>query len=203
MDVISEYAKKGATGRRFIPAPAAAGERSAKSAAALVPLLLDALPMSSDHTAYEHGSALEQYAENSNGPTGSSPYRPYLIIRGDKSLEEIPAALKQAGRDVVELTVYSTSPRSDIAQSLAVALQTVCQNEAPTTPIWLAFFSPSSASYVLPHIPTGLLDQKRLCYFAIGETTRSYLEEQGVTVHAVAGEPNARGLSTAILAAGE
>lgn len=202
---MSEYAKKGATGRRSIPAPAAGGERSAKSAGALVPLLLDALPMSSDRTLDQDdsASALEQYAEKSNGPTGSSPYRPYLIIRGDKSLEEIPAALKQAGRDVVELTVYSTSPRSDIAQSLAVALRTVCQNEAPPTPIWLAFFSPSSASYVLPHIPTGLLEQSRLRYFVIGETTRSYLEEQGMTVHAVAGEPNARGLSTAILAAGE
>jgi len=207
MEVMSDYASRGAAEGRLIPAPSTSGERTAKSAATLLTQLLNVpttfsgstLPTQNPHDAQ---AALGHSKDETTG--GSQRDRRYLVIRGDKSLEEIPTALKQAGRDVVELTVYSTTPRTDIAQSHNAVLRSIDGTGAPsTTPIWLAFFSPSSASYALPHIPSALLDSGRMRVFAIGETTRAYLKERGFTVHAVAGEPNATGLLSAILAAGK
>lgn len=196
VEVMNEYASKGAAERALLPSPAISGERTAKSAAALVPLLL-ATPPSSQPTAVDDSDAeVEDDAQNAG--------RPYLIIRGDKSLEEIPTALRQVGREVVELTVYSTTPRLDIAQSIEDALLKSSGRQASeTTPQWLAFFSPSSASYALPLIPPDLLASDHIRFAAIGDTTRAFLIERGLTVHAVAKEPNAKALLTAIHAAGK
>jgi uroporphyrinogen-III synthase len=76
--------------------------------------------------------------------------------------------------------------------------------------IWLAFFSPSSAEMVLEVIRSletdDGMDRKdesiwlKVKIGAIGETTAQYMQDQGLEVQAVAKEPTADGLFSAIQA---
>ena len=118
----------------------------------------------------------------------------YLIIRGDKSLEEISRALEKEGQRFKEITTYSTSPRTDIQSSIETS---VAEYERDRE-IWFGFFSPSSASYVLQHLSTLLLAEEQTRIFAIGETTAVYLKQRGVGVHAIAKQPTPEGTIHAI-----
>jgi len=164
-----------------------------------------------------------QVWENEPNGAGDEPrYRPYLLIRGDKTLEEIPTALKESGREVVELVVYSTTARPDIQENIASVLSAIKStasqtrsdgidvqnglydhtaegpdtstpdNRPASTPVWLAFFSPSSAAFVLPYLPP----HGRI--FVIGETTRNWVEAQGLQADAVGAEPTALGMLAAM-----
>lgn len=122
------------------------------------------------------------------------------MVRGDKSLEEVPSALKEAGREVREVTVYETAEEPKLSQRVSE----ISKEIHGETTVWLAFFSPSSAKMVLPHIRSaGLLDRtgREVRVAAIGETTRRFLEGGGWLVDAIAAEPNAEGLFEAIRAA--
>ena len=71
--------------------------------------------------------------------------------------------------------------------------------------VWLAFFSPSSAEMVLDCIRSLVGDEEirsRVKIGAIGETTGQFLRDQGLEVKAVAKDPTAEGLSSAIKASG-
>lgn len=160
-----------------------------KSASELVPLLVNRPPRNSGHGAY-------------------------LVIRGDKSTEEVQTALRAAGREVVEVVVYQTSQRDDLGTTLRTALPEIYPRslnralrsgsdlESSTTPPapWLAFFSPSSAGMVLDLLALGHAGVR---VFAIGETTRKYLLSRGVRVDAVANEPTALGMLEALRRAEE
>lgn len=131
--------------------------------------------------------------------TGASEvsHGPYLFLCGDKSLDEMPTALRSEGRTVKEVVVYTTSARHDFQQGLR-RLETPVRHKG-----WLAFFSPSSAAIVMPQIKqdNGRWDGWRV--FAIGETTKKYLEEEAkMEVHAVADRPDAIGTFEAIMKAG-
>ncbi|WVQ94035.1 hypothetical protein IAU59_001113 [Kwoniella sp. CBS 9459] len=194
-----------------------------KSASVLTPLILDAPPLD-----------------------GRS-HKPYLLIRGDKSLEYIPDQLRAHGREFKEVVVYSTSPKPDVRQNLneiAVQLQGPGSEgysgnlkrrgaaegvDRGPTKGWLAFFSPSGVDVALSAM-TGLTHNGEKTFdggpqgatgdneffgrskmpgpwkdwriFAIGETTRRYLEdERGLKVDAMADRPDAEGLAQAISAA--
>jgi uroporphyrinogen-III synthase len=88
-------------------------------------------------------------------------YGPYLIIRGDKSLEEISNRLREMGRRVLEVIVYETAVQENLGQDLEeVGRQLVSGGESGDdlanghggVEAWLGFFSPSSAGMVLPHL---------------------------------------------------
>lgn len=137
-------------------------------------------------------------------PSDKSKRQKYLFIRGDKSLEELPKALRQAGREIHEVIVYETREDPDFTTNLHTVL-----NDYPITPeskIWMAFFSPSSASIVLEHLrrmPGGQQILEIGKVFAIGPTTARFLEEAGMRVDAIAREPNAEGMMEALSKADE
>ncbi|OXC71287.1 hypothetical protein AYX13_00154 [Cryptococcus neoformans] len=122
---------------------------------------------------------------------------PYLFLCGDKSLDEMPTALRSEGRTVNEVVVYATSARHDFQQGLR-RLETTIRHKG-----WLAFFSPSSAAIVMPQIKQDHGRWVGWRVFAIGETTKKYLEEEAkMEVHAVADRPDADGTFEAIVQAG-
>ena len=150
----------------------------AHSAEALVPLLLDCQ---------------------------SEEQRSYLLIRGDRSLDIIPEALRRADRAFKEVIVYETSEDPRLASTLGALADDIRGKS-----VWFAFFSPSSAEMTLHHLRTtrlsssvniGTLDEaqgSRPKIAAIGQTTGSYLESEGLRTNAVAKIPNAAGLLQAV-----
>ena len=138
----------------------------------------------------------------------------YLIIRGDKTTNELQAGLSGVGISYEEVGVYTTSPRVDLSANLEKAIgrsssssssspsststsssPLTCNERKQNAETWMAFFSPSSAELVLP-----ILDDRLAQYgvAAIGGTTEKYLKEHGVDVKAVADQPTAEGLLAAI-----
>lgn len=125
----------------------------------------------------------------------SSAVSPLLILRGDKSTEEIPRALNANGRAYHEVIVYRTSEVPGLRERLTEALGQMGNGG------WLAFFAPSSAGMVLGHLREMGVDvppSGGMKVAAIGETTRAFLQGEGVRVDAVAKEPTAAGLAKAI-----
>jgi uroporphyrinogen-III synthase len=125
-----------------------------------------------------------------------------LIIRGDKSTNELQDGLKKAKRTFVETTVYSTSCRQSLKSDVRSLVEDIRDK---TGKPWLAFFSPSSAEMVLDHFPSSRNSSSNeylaKCKIAtIGETTTQFLVQYGMDVHAVAKEPTAEGLVSAIRA---
>lgn len=118
---------------------------------------------------------------------------PYLIIRGDKSTNELQSGLTAAGKVHREMTVYTTSARPKLATDVEFTLDLLERENSGAS--WLVFFSPSSAELVLPLIRH---EVERHLVAAIGSTTERYLLQQGVGVNAVAEEPTAEGLLRAI-----
>lgn len=156
---------------------------TAKSASVLVPLMLD---------------------QPDSG-------RPYLLIRGDKSLHEIPDGLRAAGRSAAEVVVYETTENPELPARVAEVSRQLADQ---STGAWLAFFSPSSAKMALAHVRQQPTCQhvghtlewagQKAMIFAIGETTRKYLEEEeGLAVDATAIEPTPAGLVHALQDADE
>ncbi|ORY25159.1 Uroporphyrinogen-III synthase HemD-domain-containing protein [Naematelia encephala] len=135
--------------------------------------------------------------------------RPYLILRGDKTLDEIPNQLRKVGRQFHQVEVYETRQDPDLVESL---MEIKGRSIIPDgKDIWLAFFSPSSAGMVLPHLLSledelgplpgrlGQTGQKaRIKVLAIGETTRAWCEKEGIAVAAVAEQPNSHGVLQAL-----
>lgn len=151
---------------------------TAKSALELAQRMLESLPCTSSDQA--------------------SPRR-YLFIRGDKSANDLQPILRKSGCLVHEVQVYSTAPNPDLTKIISEA----CASYAFDQPLWLAFFSPSTAGFALPQLE-GLVEPKggarggQVKIAAIGEKTRAFLEESGIQVDAMAIEPNAEGLVQAL-----
>lgn len=164
-------------------------------------------------------------------PAGT--HRPYLMLVGDKTLPTLPDRLGAAGRVVTRVAVYATAEAPALAADLGTLFAALpplpppspSAPEAPAAPApplppqprpWVAFFSPSSAAYVLPHLakcarlpcvsppPSATnahLPPVRLV--AIGGTTEKALADAGYIVAAVARTPDADGIVDAILARDE
>lgn len=166
----------------------------------------------------------------------------YLFVRGDKSLNTLQPALLASGHSLVEIPVYFTAPRASLGLDISelsrlfagpdpdIGTNTPTELDAAKDPevrtnkrgtiAWLAFFSPSSAGYVLPLLQPSVREAMTIQpvsgmqvevdgeeegggkvivkVFAIGETTRKWLESQGVRVDRVAEAPDAGGLLNAI-----
>jgi uroporphyrinogen-III synthase len=149
-----------------------------------------------------------------------------LVIRGDKSTEELQRGLMAGSREFTELTVYTTSSRPTLDEDVEMLRSSLQEGD----PIWLVFFSPSSAEMVLrsmdsaarakegdgrskgSHGDGGIFEgvereSRKDCghnfwssirVAAIGETTAKYLAGRNINVDAVAKEPTAQGLAEAI-----
>ena len=116
----------------------------------------------------------------------AEPETPLLFLCGNRRRDDLPDGLRDAGIPFEELVVYETRARSDLSLP------------PPGDETWLAFFSPSGLEAVR-RADTGPLDEYRCA--AIGPTTASALEEEGLTPEAVASEPSPEGLVDAILGA--
>ena len=127
-------------------------------------------------------------------------YRRYLVLRGDKSTEELQTGLRVAGNGVEEVEVYSTHERPGVTHDLNEAAKEIGESRT-----WFAFFSPSGVKIVSPLLKAmkaGAAGKTKLewKFVAIGETTKRALETSGIQVDAVAVEPSARGVTEAIMA---
>ncbi|ORX33594.1 tetrapyrrole biosynthesis, uroporphyrinogen III synthase [Kockovaella imperatae] len=147
-----------------------------------------ALPSLSEYRIAKSGSALVDLIRRDD--TGRPPTGHWLIVRGDKSNEEVANGLRGMGKRVTEVIVYRTLEDPDLRSSLH-ALHSG----------WLVFFAPSSAEMVLAHLsqrqelsPRAGAASSRYRIAAIGQTTRKFLEDRGYRVDAVADEPTAYGL---------
>lgn len=160
-------------------------------------------------------------------------HRPYLMLVGDKTLPTLPARLGAAGRAVTRVPVYATaeaptlgadleaffaalSPPLSVSPPPAPPASVPAPTPAPPPPpLWVAFFSPSSAAYVLPHLEKrarlpraaaplpSAADGAHLSpvrFVAIGGTTEKALTDAGYVVAAVAQTPDADGIVEAMLA---
>lgn len=127
-------------------------------------------------------------------------------------------ALRSAGYTVREVQVYATGSIPDLAANIGAHIGDMAaekddrQADSPSPSlaaekVWLAFFSPSSAEFALPHLvpllgssssEVSARGSKHIRVFAIGETTARFLRGRGITVDAVAAEPSAVGLVQAI-----
>jgi uroporphyrinogen-III synthase len=148
--------------------------RIAKTACDLLPLLLPAVP--------RYGTCQKSS----------------LIIRGDKSLDEIPQGLASAGREFREVVVYRTTEDPELASRMRGIMGDFNEDQD----VFLVFFSPSSAGYVLRYLSDIELPpfDKRTSVrvVAIGETTKRYLETQGLKVDATAEQPTPAGVADAL-----
>jgi uroporphyrinogen-III synthase len=139
-----------------------------------------------------------------------SPKR-YLFVRGDKSLETIQPALRDGGHTVHEVEVYRTGPSASLQRDVDNTLGYFISNITDAQPtVWLAFFSPSSAQYVLDCLPSEVVSAisstasgdatavRLTRVVAIGQTTRAFLQQRGIRTDAVARTPDAAGLAQAI-----
>ena len=130
--------------------------------------------------------------------TSLSPNTPLLLVRGDKSLDVLPSALRAHSIPFTEVHAYSTTESAGLRDRIREAWRGV---------EWVVFLAPSSAGMVIPHLldegvslprlEAGLLGAD-IRIAAIGETTRRYLEKQGWRVDAIASQPTAEGLAIAV-----
>lgn len=118
----------------------------------------------------------------------ADPETPLLFLCGNRRRDDLPDGLRAAGVGYEELVVYETRTRTDLSLP------------PPAEETWLAFFSPSGLEAVR-RADTGPLEEYRCA--AIGPTTASALEENGLTADAVASSPTPEGLVDAILGAKE
>lgn len=156
------------------------------------------VPRASIHGAEEAGTGERLASYMVDRLRADPPCRPLLYLVGDKRRDTVARALAEAGITVQELQVYSTRIRSDFPSLFEPALVDALATDRH---VWLALFSPSGASAVLPIVrKLGALERIRLA--AIGPTTRDALvDDHGLSPHAVASSPGAAALAEAMVAA--
>ncbi|WWC67098.1 uncharacterized protein I206_101005 [Kwoniella pini CBS 10737] len=151
-------------------------------------------------------------------------YKPYLIIRGNKSIEILQNELKLNKRIIKEIIIYKINSRLDINENLNLFKKNNNNNNnyyenknKKFKKGWLCFFSPSGVEIVLSLIKLNhKIDIQNEIekeeetnndnefwnewkIFVIGETTKKYLEEEkGIKVNAIADQPTPEGLLKAI-----
>jgi len=110
---------------------------------------------------------------------------PLLFLCGNRRREVLPAMLTAAGIAWQELQVYETHVQTDVSLP-----------EGPS-PMWIVSFSPSG----VPALQALLSEAPDARIAAIGSTTATAVQEQGLTVSAVAKTPSPKGLVAALQAA--
>jgi uroporphyrinogen-III synthase len=116
----------------------------------------------------------------------AGPEQPLLFLSGNRRRETLPEGLREAGVAFDEQVVYETHTRGDLSLPSGAG------------GAWLVFFSPSGLDAVQA---SGCPIDTYRCA-AIGSTTAAALEEEGLSVRAVADAPSPQGLVSAIRGAG-
>lgn len=115
-----------------------------------------------------------------------APERSLLFLSGSRRRDTLPEALRDAGVAFDEQVVYETHTRTDF------------RLPGDTSPVWLAFFSPSGLEAVQQADEAALRHARRA---AIGPTTASALRDAGLSVDAVADAPTPEALVRAVFEA--
>jgi uroporphyrinogen-III synthase len=151
---------------------------------------------------------------------GDAPVpRKVLDLVGDKSRDDLPQALEDAGIAVQKVKVYETGFSPSFPSELRRAVEEL-DKHAVTSPWWIGFFAPSSTSMAFSHLldhftftfkdpPPKDVDlsstsirKRPVELAAIGKTTETHLREVcEVQVDAIASKPDAPSLARAIGAA--
>ncbi|EIW67808.1 hypothetical protein TREMEDRAFT_63699 [Tremella mesenterica DSM 1558] len=130
---------------------------SSKSATTLIPhILLHHEPYSSSGSGSVSGSNTSHVtSRNRLGNSASSQVliehrsKRYLLLRGDKTLDEIQKVIREEGNEVHEVEVYRTFPRPEV--ELERDLDRI-MGDLKDEGGWLGFFSPSGAEVGLPFL---------------------------------------------------
>ncbi len=125
--------------------------------------------------------------------TGALEGKRILLPRSDHARPDLPAALRSAGADVVEVVAYRTvAPVSD-AESLALILR----GEVDV----IIFASPSAFQHLEESAGTAALQRlsENVAFAAIGPVTAAALREAGIRVAIDARESTSTGLADAIV----
>ncbi|KAI0063335.1 tetrapyrrole biosynthesis uroporphyrinogen III synthase [Artomyces pyxidatus] len=155
-------------------------------------------------------AALARYIVEDQGPLPSTdPPLRMLYLTGDKNRDTLPRILHDGGIELDDLQVYATQGSRAFETDLQAILK--LHEAEEDTPWWIAFFAPSAAAYVLPHLrvyfdilPASAALQRQARIAAIGPTTGDFLRsEMGVHVDAVAERPSAEGLVRALRTASD
>ncbi|KAH8922234.1 tetrapyrrole biosynthesis, uroporphyrinogen III synthase [Atractiella rhizophila] len=172
------------------------GETSGSSEA-LARHILATFPRLASDAGSKHESRQDHDLEHGNESNGGEGF---IYLVGDKNSPLFSSLLREAGHEVDEIQVYSTSP--DI-ESLKSSFQAISPPSSSDERVIALFFSPSSARVALPltqeHFKNHKSPELELVVGAIGGTTRKYLEEEeGLSVPIVAKTPSAEGVEEAI-----
>ena len=116
-----------------------------------------------------------------------------LLPRGDRADDRLPALLRDAGANVIEVAAYRTVTPESFDP---VILESVRQGEVDV----ILFASPSAfKNFRVAIAPTDALElSNRVQFAAIGPTTAAAIREAGVRVAIESNEPSAIGLANAI-----
>jgi len=109
--------------------------------------------------------------------------KPLLYLCGSRRRDELPTCLRENNIDFIELCVYRSMERADLALS------------SQPVPYWVVFFSPSGVEAVQRDAGWDLRDVR---VAAIGSTTADALRSTGVEVHAIASEPTPEAVAHAV-----
>ncbi|GJN93722.1 hypothetical protein Rhopal_006779-T1 [Rhodotorula paludigena] len=126
--------------------------------------------------------------------------RRLLYLTGDKNRDTLPRTVHEGSDGQIELDalqVYATQRTRTFEEDLDGILRNLGADEGAEGNIWLALFSPSGAKDAIP-TPAYPRLAPRIRLAAIGPVTQSYLEEKGLTVHAVAAKPEPEALVRAV-----
>eukprot|EP00037_Helgoeca_nana_P012686 m.115729 g.115729 ORF g.115729 m.115729 type:complete len:286 (-) comp21584_c0_seq4:4346-5203(-) len=159
---------------------------SAGSAAALGAVILQAYGLGGESTASGHGELKR---------------KPALFLCSRIARGDLTEVLTAGSIEVDQVVAYDTCGNPFAGDEVVAALSSAIQDSrSPSLRVWVVFFSPSGVSAVLPTLQhCEHTFGKCVYYAAIGRTTATALEDGGVTVHAVAQNPNAEALIASII----
>jgi uroporphyrinogen-III synthase len=129
------------------------------------------------------------------GAAGGSRERRALFLRGDKSLDAVPAGLRSRSVACEELVVYRTAVRG-AAEVRDAWRRAVAGRDGERLDVVVVVFSPSGVAAAAE--AAAATEETRVRWVAIGPTTAAALAEAGMEVAGVAGAPDARGVGGAV-----
>jgi uroporphyrinogen-III synthase len=131
---------------------------------------------------------------------GGSRERRALFLRGDKSLDAVPAGLRSRSVACEELVVYRTAVRG-AAEVRGAWRRAVAGRDGEGLAVVVVVFSPSGVA-AAAEAAAAEEEETRVRWVAIGPTTAAALAEAGLEVAGVAGAPDARGVGGAVRGGG-
>lgn len=115
----------------------------------------------------------------------SDGYQRFAFYAGKVRRDTIPNKLREAGRSLVEFTVYQTVDLDDIAGRFERAVSELPKGAKDN---WICFFAPSGTSQIVEYLKQNPGHGFKIA--SIGPTTLEYLEKNGIEVDVTAKQPD-------------